>query len=356
MLREAGLEVGPGRVGDAVTALDRIDLSSRDDVYWALRQTLVSRHTDFETFDRAFATWFERAPSRPKGEAKPRGPQLALAPDATQGSEATPDGERAEPGWSSTERLHGTDFAKLSPDELARVRDAIGALGAARPSRATHRLRPDRRGDVLDVRQLVRASLATGGEPIVRPFRGRKRVQRRLVVLCDVSRSMEPYARALLLFAHAAVAAGRAEAFAFGTRLTRVTPDLLDRDADRAVSRAVGHVQDWGGGTRIGASLAEFNAQWGRRGITRGAVVVIVSDGWERDDFDLVAREMARLARTAYALIWVNPLKGDANYQPLAGGMRAALPHVDRFLSGQNLSDIEELAHVLAGIERRHAA
>src|SRR5262249_20052062 len=188
-------------------------------------------------------------------------------------------------------------------------------------------------------------------------FRRRSLVARKLVVLCDVSGSMEAYARALLLFVHAAIGSGKGvEAFAFGTRLTRLTPDFHTRDPEAALANATRTAVDWSGGTRIGASLKQFNDDWGRRALTRGAVVVIVSDGWEREDAALVGSEMARLARQAYAVVWVNPLKGHPDYQPLAGGMRAALPYVDRFLPGQNLASLEELARVLGGIERRHAA
>jgi uncharacterized protein with von Willebrand factor type A (vWA) domain len=168
---------------------------------------------------------------------------------------------------------------------------------------------------------------------------------------------MEAYARVLVLYLHAAVGAGAGvEAFAFGTRLTRLTRELATCNPVEALHAASERVVDWSGGTRIGASLKAFNDDWGRRALTRGAVVVVCSDGWEREDADLVGREMARLARSAYAVVWVNPLKGSPAYQPLAGGMRAALPHVDRFLSGHDLASLEELAGVISGIERRHAA
>ena len=207
------------------------------------------------------------------------------------------------------------------------------------------------------MRKLIRQSLRTGGDPVDRPYRARKDVPRKLVVLCDVSGSMDAYARALVLFLHAAVGSGPGvEAFAFGTRLSRLTAELGTRDPESALEKCTEAVTDWGSGTRIGASLKEFNDLYGKRALSRGAVVVIVSDGWERQDPELVGREMARLARAAYAVIWVNPLKGNPEYQPLAGGMRAALPYVDRFLSGHNLRSLEELAAVLAGIERRHAA
>jgi uncharacterized protein len=203
----------------------------------------------------------------------------------------------------------------------------------------------------------VRRSLATGGDPVERAFRRRADVPRKLVVLCDVSGSMEKYTRPLLLFLHAVVGSGSGvEVFAFGTRLTRLTRELRTRDPEKALADAAGRVVDWAAGTRIGDALKAYNDLWGRRALTRGAVVVIVSDGWERDDPKVVAQEMARLSRAAYAVVWVNPLKGHPDYQPLAGGMRAALPYVDRFLSGHNLASLEELADVVTKIERRHAA
>ena len=207
------------------------------------------------------------------------------------------------------------------------------------------------------MRRLIRRSLRCGGDPVEQPWKVRKEVPRKLVVLCDVSGSMEKYTRALLLFLHAVVGSGpRVEVFAFGTRLTRLTPELAVRDPDEALRAAAERVVDWASGTRIGASLKAFNDLWGRRALSRGALVVIVSDGWERDDAALVGKEMARLQRAAFGVVWVNPLKGHPDYQPLAGGMRAALPFVDRFVSGHNYASLEELAGVLAGIERRHAA
>jgi uncharacterized protein with von Willebrand factor type A (vWA) domain len=358
VLREAGLEVGPGRIADAFRGLDAVGLAGRDDVYWALRQTLVSRVDDLEAFDRAFAAWFEGSAQPPRardGEAERR-PAAVSASEQGAGSEGEPTDERGT-GWSLEEVLRTKDFADLTPDELSRLRAAIARLAASRPTRRSRRLRRAPSGRVLDLRRLVRLSLATGGDPVERAFRDRVVTPRKLVVLCDVSGSMEPYSRAILLFVHALLESGRGvEAFVFGTRLTRVTEDLRGRDPERALREASKRVVDWSGGTRIGGSLKAFNDVWGRRALTRGAVVVIVSDGWEREDSTGVGREMARLARAAYAVIWVNPLKGHPEYQPLAGGMRAALPYVDRFLAGHNLASLEELAGVLAGIERRHAA
>ena len=358
VLREAGLEVGPGRVADAIRGLASVDVGRRDDVYWTLRQTLASCREDLEPFDRAFASWFDRLGAEPPPRPAPpqaSRPGISKPSQDGIGSEG-PDDENESRGWSREEILRRKDLARVAADELPDVRRLVERIAVERPRRRTRRLRRHHAGRTLDMRGLVRASLATGGDPLQRVYRRRTLVPRKLVVLCDVSGSMEPYARALLLFVHVLVRSGRgAEAFAFGTRLTRLTPELRTKEADEALRTASARVVDWAGGTRIGASLKRFNDEWGRRAVSRGAVVVVLSDGWERDDADLVAREMARLARAAYAVVWVNPLKGDPNYQPLAGGMRAALPHVDRFLPGQNLLDLEALAGVLRGIERRHA-
>jgi uncharacterized protein with von Willebrand factor type A (vWA) domain len=229
-------------------------------------------------------------------------------------------------------------------------------LATVRPQRRSRRLRSHPRGRQLDLRRLARRSLATAGEPIARSFRRRVDVSRRLVILCDISGSMEAYTRGLLLFMHAAVEAGRVEVFAFGTRLTRLTAALRTRDPEQALEAAAEAVVDWASGTLIGASLKRFNDEWGRRAFSRGAIVVIISDGWERQDPALVRREMARLARTAYAVVWVNPLKGNIDYEPLSAGMRAALPHVDRFLPGHNVASLEDLAQTLSAIDRRHSS
>jgi hypothetical protein len=359
VLREAGLEVGPGRVSDALSGLDAVDLARQDDVYWTLRQTLVSRADDLEAFDRAFAAWFLRAPElaplRTPQTERVRGARTSR--DGRTEAEAGATGEEHAAGWSPDELLRRKDFSELTEAELAQLRRLIAELAAARPLRRSRRLRRNPHGTNLDLRRMVRASLATGGDPVERAFRSRLETHRKLIVLCDVSGSMEPYSRAILLFVHGLLESGRGvEAFAFGTRLTRLTEELSGRDPERALEEASKRVVDWSGGTRIGASLKAFNDLWGRRALSRGAVVTIVSDGWEREDAATVGREMARLARCAYAVVWVNPLKGHPDYEPLAGGMRAALPYVDRFLPGHNLASLEDLAGVLAGIERRHAA
>ena len=355
-LREGGAEVGPARLADAVRALDRVGVAHEQDVYFALRQTLVSRRDELELFDRAYASW-RGALEREYSEDGVRVPGLAPRLQAqVVSSSATVDEPPRLVGASTLEVLRRRDFASLRRDELDALRRLVVDLARSRPRRRSRRLRPGRSGDRLALRTLTRRTLRTGGEPLELAWRRRKVVARKLVVLCDVSGSMAPYARALLLFLHATAQAGHVEAFAFGTRLARLTSDLATRDPDVALERVTGRVVDWGSGTRIGAALREFNAEYGRRSLARGAVVVIVSDGWERDDPELLRREMARLARSAYAIVWVNPLKGSTSYEPLAAGMQAALPYVDRFLSGHNLESLEELADVVAGIERRHAA
>ena len=337
----------------------------QEDVYFSLRQTLVSRHDELDLFDRAFSAWFLRAPvlppvrTRSAAESRRVSPRrrptgCARATRRTTESRATP----LELGASGQELLRDKDFAELTrrraaaPSRAIAPDRALAAAAALAPADGRPARRPPRRPPHDP--PLAARPAAT---PLDRPLRARKDVPRKLVVLCDVSGSMDSYARALLLFLHAVVGTGRGvEAFAFGTRLSRLTPDLATRDPDAALARCTEAVVDWGSGTRIGASLREFNEVYGRRALSRGAIVLIVSDGWEREDPELVGREMAKLARAAYAVVWVNPLKGNPQYQPLAGGMRAALPFVDRFLPGHNLRSLEELAAVLAGIERRHAA
>src|SRR3954466_3494460 len=359
VLRGAGLEVGPGRIADALCGLDHVDITRQEDVYWTLRTTLVARREDLDPFDRAFDAWFLRRVGRTpaRRDVDPR----QLRKDAKRGRRAGVRGAApagAEPdsiGHSAHEVLRTKAFAAMSPAEMAATRALIAGLATDRPERRSHRLRPHRRGRVLDLRALARASIATGGDPVARRFRRRVDAPRKLVVLCDVSGSMEAYSRALLLYLHAVVRSGRGvEVFAFGTRLTRLTPDLQIRDPEQALARAAERVVDWASGTRIGASLKRYNDVWGRRALSRGAVVLIASDGWERADHELVGSEMARLHRAAHTVVWVNPVKGSTAYQPLAAGMRAALPSIDRFVTGHNLASLEALGRLLAGVGRRH--
>ena len=358
ILREAGLEVGPGRLQDALRGLDLVDLQSREEVYHALRCTLVSRRDDIEAFDMAFAAFWERAPSTAPEQPVDVGLEATTQPPARSPS-AIPAKEDERPSEdesppvlvasSRDELLRQKDFADMTASELRRVRRLIASLPAAEPKRRSHRLRPGRAGDVLDPRRTLRAAIHTEGVPLRLAYRRRKLVPRKLVFLCDVSGSMEPYARAMIMFLEAAARGGRhVEAFAFGTRLSRLTPQLRDLDPVRSLRLAGATMPDWGGGTRIGESLRAYNEQYGRRGMTRGAVAVVVSDGWERGDLGLLDAELARLHRQSHRLVWVNPLKGHTGFEPLAGGMRIALRHADVFVEGHNLAALEALAEVLA--------
>jgi hypothetical protein len=361
VLRSAGMEVGPGRLQDALRGLEVVGLARRDDVYHTLRATLVARREELDAFDAAFVSYWERAAGAPPPETGVEVPRLD--PSATPpalGREA--DGAGDERGEESTsvlaaspdERLRQRDFADMTVAELRRLRRLMERLPDSTPRRRSRRLRASPSGGVLDARRTLQRAIRTQGLPLDPAFRRRKQVPRKLVFLCDVSGSMEPYARAIVMFLQAVTVTGRSvEAFAFGTQVTRLTPHLKKLDPVRSLARAGGLMPDWGGGTRIGESLRRYNDVWGRRGLTRGAVVVIVSDGWERGDLALLDAELARISRQAHRLVWVNPLKGHQGFAPLAGGMRVALRHADVFVEGHNLVALEALADVLS--ERRLA-
>lgn len=354
-LRDAGLSVPTDSVATFVAALGRTGLGTRDGTYWTGRTVLVRRAEDLAAYDRTFASFWEGL-ERSTGAADDPAETAVLAldngddPGADHGGATADDGTTIVLRWSPVESLRDKDFAACSADELRDAARAIAALRVHGSVRRSRRLRPVRgRGSHHDQRATLRASLRTRGEPLRLHRRARTEAPRRLVLLLDVSGSMETYARAMLRFAQAAVAGRRrVEAFAFSTRLTRLTRDLAGRDADRAISRASRAVPDWSSGTRLGGCLREFNDRWGTRGMARGADVVILSDGWDRGDPAELAREMGRLGRVAHRTIWVNPLKSTPGYAPLARGMAAALPHVDEFVEGHSLGSLERLATVLA--------
>jgi len=260
VLREVGIEVGPGRVADALRGLDAVDVTRQDDVYFVLRQTLVSKHDELELFDRAFDAWFLRGPVLPLVRRTDQRPEQRVVRETrASGSGAGQEQSgNAELGASPRELLRVKDFAEMAPEEFERARKLMAAIARVRPLRRSRRRTPDPRGDVLDVRRMLRRSLRSGGDPAEQPWKARKEVPRKLVVLCDVSGSMDAYARALLIFLHALVGTGHGvEAFAFGTRLTRLTPELATRDPEAALERATELAVDWGSGTRIGPRLAE---------------------------------------------------------------------------------------------------
>jgi uncharacterized protein with von Willebrand factor type A (vWA) domain len=330
-LRAEGIAVGPGRIARFCAAAAMLEPG---DLYWAGRATLVARPQDIQVYDRVFAGFFGRPA------------------EAAQGSRVRVSGVVAEDVEvalaSSTELLRQKSFADCSAEELARIAELMAQLPLAVPPRRSRRRSPARKGSP-DLRRTLRRSFRTGGEPVRLARRERRRRQRRLVLLLDVSASMTDYSRALVVFAHAALRADRTwEAFCFGTRLTRLTRALAAPDADEALRAASAAVVDWEGGTRIGESLKRFLDDFGHGGMARGAVVVICSDGLEVGDPGLLAEQMARLSRLAHRVLWLNPLKQDPAYEPLARGMLAALPFIDDFESGHNLASLEALAERLA--------
>jgi uncharacterized protein with von Willebrand factor type A (vWA) domain len=350
-LRAGGMRVGSGELQRALHALDAIDPASREQSRLALRAVLCARREDLATFDAAFAALFE-APDTPAPAPPPAGvpravlPRVAVAPEIAAD---VPEPEVVPAAYSAEEVLRDVDFAAYSDAELHAARALLRRLARRGPTRVGRRLKRARRGHRPDLPATLRASLRTFGEPLARPTRAPAQRPRALVLVVDVSGSMAPYARVLLMYAQAAVAARpRVEAFALGTRLTRITLQLRGADQDRALNRALGAVEDYAGGTRIGEALATLNREHGRR-LGRGADVVILSDGWDRGEPELLAAEMARLRRSAHRVIWLNPLKATPGYAPLARGMAAALPHTDRFLPGHSLRSLEELADLLEG-------
>ncbi|HEX6417324.1 MAG TPA: VWA domain-containing protein [Acidimicrobiales bacterium] len=355
VLRRDGVPVPTGATVLYARAL-AVAGSSAGGAYWAGRATLVRRPEDVPAYDRAFGEVLGGSGHADVAVA-PRQVEVHLdvadddAPPPDARGEEPPAGDVETVRWSAAEVLRHRDLAACSADELAEAHRMMADLRVSAAHRRSRRRRPapPRRG-ALDLRRTVRRSLRTSGE-VLRPARTEPGERpRRLVIVVDVSGSMEPYARALTRFAHAAVAArrrGQVEVFTLGTRCTRITRELATHDPDRALRRAAGAVVDWSGGTRLGEGIRRFNDRWGVRGLARGAVVVVLSDGWDRGDPEVLAAEMARLRRVAHRVVWVNPLKASPGYAPLARGMAAALPHVDDFVEGHSVASLEALAEVV---------
>jgi uncharacterized protein with von Willebrand factor type A (vWA) domain len=362
LLRAYGVRVGVGELLGAHRALAAVDASSREDARLALRAVLCTDRADLERFEAAFVAVFGSGtvvgdPLRALGTIEREALPSMAVPDGGGGSRALEELSAEEhvvpAAWSAVEMLREKDFAAYSEAEMVLARELIARLARRGPTRVSRRLRPirrRRRGHRADLRRIVRASLRTGGEPVERHWRAPSERPRPVVLVCDVSGSMSPYARMLLQYMHASIAARRrVEAFVFGTRLTRVTNELSGRDHDRALERAAAAVSDFSGGTRIGEALACLNREHGRR-VGRGAVVVILSDGWDRGDPELLDAEMARLRRSAHRLVWLNPLAAHPQFEPLTRGMRAAIPHTDELLAGNSLASLEQLASILEEI------
>ena len=355
VLRGAGLEVPVGRAVTFAEALTLTGVSRSGAVYWAGRTTLLARPEDIPAYDTAFDAFWRGRGSLGFDAAEPVELTVVLdtedeAPPGDGEEPVEPEGPTVVVRWSRQEVLRHKDFAAYTPAEFEEARRLMADLRLHGALRRSRRRRPSRKAEGRpDLRRTVRRALRSGGEPIRRAFTEVGVRPRRIVLICDVSGSMEPYSRALLRFLHAAVVGrGRIEAFVLGTRLTRITRELSSRDPDAALAKAARSVPDWSGGTRLGEGLRAFNDHWGVRGMARGSVVVILSDGWDRGDPAVLAEQMQRLQRVAYRTVWVNPLKASPGYAPLAAGMAAALPFVDEFVEGHSLDSLQKLAEVIS--------
>ncbi|OLD26358.1 MAG: hypothetical protein AUJ02_02660 [Chloroflexi bacterium 13_1_40CM_3_65_12] len=367
LLHDAGLEAGPRRLTDATRALTFVDLKKEPDFRNALRAVFVSRKEDLPTFEAAFDIFW--APPDPRAAAgvipgRPR--SLPLSPERAKawanalGLNSSQMDRGQDPrtvpatssGYSAEELLRQKDFDSMTWQETEQVRRLLEAAPWRVAERRTRRLRSARSGHI-DLRRSARHAIRSSGE-LVQLFRRKPRMRRRPIVLvCDVSGSMERYSRLLMIFAHAIARREDLEAFVFSTRLTRITRLLRQRDIDRALTSVSKGVRDFSGGTRIGDALADFNRRWARRVLGHGAVVIIVSDGWDRGDPDQLTAELIHLRRSAHRLIWLNPLLGSEGYQPLTRGMAAALPYCDDFLAAHNVQALDDLGRMLAKLDSR---
>ena len=368
VLRTLGLDVNPGRMIDLVTALEFISIGSRSDFYHAARGLLVHRREDIAIFDEAFEVfWRSRGRKltsldlRALGERRRfRRPRFVPPPLVEESMASTSQSTNAsdEPPliqatltYSEREVLRQKDFSDLTAEELKAVQWLMAEIVWRVRERRTRRRRPGH-GRLIDFRRTVRLNLRYGGELLDWAEREPKSKPRPLVIIADVSGSMERYTRLLLLFTYGLAKAleQRVEAFVFSTRLTRITRQLKERNLDRALREVSHTVPDWSGGTRIGEALRTFNFEWGRRVLGSGALTLVISDGWDCGDIGVLREEIARLQRSSRRLIWLNPLLGSPEYQPLTRGIQAALPFIDDFLPVHNLASLEDLAEHLANL------
>jgi uncharacterized protein len=366
VLRGVGIDVNPGRMIDLVSALGLIDIGRRSDFYHAARSLLVHRRDDLARFDVAFDLFWQRRDPLARPSARvigevPARPQLFAPPLPGRPSTETKEGESDKPPsieaqmtYSDYEILRRKDFGDMTPAELTAVRSMMEQIVWRVNERRTRRLRPGR-GALVDLRRTVRRNLRYGGEVLDWAQREPKLKPRPLVIIADVSGSMERYTRLLLLFTYglAQTFGQKVEAFVFSTRLTRITRQLEQRNLDRALADVARAVPDWSGGTRIGEALHSFNFDWGRRVLGHGALTLVISDGWDRGDISMLREEIARLQRNSRRLIWLNPLLGAPDYEPLTRGIQAALPFIDDFLPVHNLDSLDALAKHLARLSER---
>jgi uncharacterized protein with von Willebrand factor type A (vWA) domain len=351
VLRHAGLPVTTERVTAFLTAVDALG-TGREEVYRAGLHTLCADPDDLPRYERAFVEWFDGAAGSVRPRIAPRPPRRvpALLPaGATGETDGAEAGPQVQVTASDAEVLRHHDLGELSVGQRAHLRALLALLTPEPPTRPSRRRAAARRG-AADPRRTLRAALRTDGELCRLARRNRSRRLRKVVLLVDVSGSMEPYADALLRFAHVVVrrAPASSEVFTLGTRLTRITRELRLRDPEHALAAAGRAIPDWSGGTRLGEVMAAFVDRWGRRGVARRAVVVVFSDGWERGDTALLGTQLDRLSRLAHRLVWVNPHVGKAGYAPVQGGIVAALPYLDDLLAGHSLATLEELLEVVA--------
>jgi hypothetical protein len=358
-LRRAGLSVGSGDLLTYCASMVPLDPTDLLDLYWAGRATLVTRKDDIAVYDQVFRAYFLAAGDPVRELLMVNAQVTAQAEGAVLDVPATDppgdgDEEEAQLGLmaSDAEALRRKSFAACTPEELASLRRIMARIRLTPPKRRTRRTRPARSGRTPDLRRTVRASMRLGGEPAELLWRRRKVKLRPLILILDISGSMADYSRNLLQFAYSAKrASAKVEVFCFGTRLTRITRPLGRRRPDDALAEAGSAVLDWEGGTRIGDSLHAFVREWGRRGLARGGVVVICSDGLDRGDPEVLATAMERLSRQCHRLVWMNPHKGDnPQFRPSTLGMMVAAPHADLILSGHDLNSLEELATLLPAL------
>ncbi len=369
-LRHAGMRVGPASVADAISAVLAGGLGSRNDFYWTLHCVLVKRHEDRAVFDETFRLfWKSRelvekmlamfsptAPGNRAPQPKRAGESRAEAALFQGHAREAPPAEQLEievdARLSMSERdvLRDKDFAQMTAEELRAAKAAIAALRLPLDRVATRRFRPDRRGQRFDQRATLQQGLRDGGAMMMPRFRSPRRRHPPLVLLADISGSMSQYSRLFLHFMHALAEQRRhVHSFVFGTRLTNLTRALARRDPDEALARCSDQVADWAGGTRIGAALANFNRDWSRRVLGQGAVVVLITDGLERDETDTLAREAERLHKSCRRLIWLNPLLRFDGFEARARGVRTLLAHVDEFRPAHSLASFEALCAALSG-------
>lgn len=366
------MDVTPTHVVDLIEIPKHLDLGKRHDFKAAARTILVRRHEHLVLFNLVFDAFWKSIPDRISlhdlGQLLQKNPHIEkqasmtvqLNKDEPSSSDKALDEETKIQTYSAREILRQKDFSQLSPTERERVKSLIQEMTWRLDQRPTRRKAPSCGGNHLDMRRTLRHNLRYGAEPLVLKWRNTKLKKRPLVIICDISGSMEPYSRVLLQFLYV-VNQGlhQMEAFVFGTCLTRITHHLRTKDVDRALAEVTSLVRDWAGGTRIGETLKVFNYIWARRVLGQGAIVLMISDGWDRGDSKLLGREMGRLQRSCHRLIWLNPLLGSPRYKPLTRGMQSALPHIDDFLPVHNLASLEQLADLLGklgkpGTSKRH--